>query len=359
MLQASKVNIAPQTKNAIPAPSHRHQSVTQSISSPVPADKTVINSGKLNTKNNQTASDSFLSPIPVTTKVTSGPSAEIEKKDTLSVIKSIPLPDTLTTANQTNFSNSDTLIPDKKAPLPDSVVHQQEKYRKPLNISVGISYSPEWMFNILDKGKYVNNLGLEGSFHFGPYSIRTGAGLSVTRGSNEIRVETNPYLGNFQLLDSITFQWDTQHYHLIPSVFTTTTDVFDTLKEYKYSYINKRYTYLQIPLILGYDVLEKEGFSLGFRAGAVMSILLGTKTLTESFDPGKDRIIMINNITPERIQLNWQAIGGINVTFRMSKRIKFEIEPQVRYYFNSVYEKAEISKMPWSAGCRAAVSIDF
>ena len=226
------------------------------------------------------------------------------------------------------------------------------------NISLGASYSPEWMFNTLNGDKFANNFGLEGTFHFGPYSVRTGVGLSITTGWNEVLVQSNPYLGSYQALDSITFTWG-QNYSLVPTYYTSSQNVYDTARQYTYTNIKKRYTYLQIPMVLGYDFWHNNWLSLGVRAGAVMSLLLNTETSSMTYDPGKDRIVTINNITPDRIHLNWQAIGGINVSFRLSGRFSIEVEPEVRYYFNSVYESSELTKKPWSVGIRTAFIIKF
>ena len=230
---------------------------------------------------------------------------------------------------------------------------------KQWNISAGLYYTPEWMFNTLNGDKYVNNFGAEGTFHFGRYSIRTGFGLSITTGSNEMLVQTNPYLGSYKALDSIAFNWDLKHYNLVPTYYTSGKDVYDTVVNYNYSYYKKRYTYLQVPLVLGYDFLQKNWFTLGARAGAVMSLLLKTETLSASYDPGKDRIITINNVSPDRIQLNWQALVGINASFRLSRLFSIEAEPDLRYYFNSVYESSELTKKPWSVGFRAAFLVTF
>jgi hypothetical protein len=172
-------------------------------------------------------------------------------------------------------------------------------------------------------------------------------------------VQTNPYLGSYKALDSIAFNWDLKHYNLVPTYYTSGKDVYDTVVNYNYSYYKKRYTYLQVPLVLGYDFLQKNWFTLGARAGAVMSLLLKTETLSASYDPGKDRIITINNVTPDRIQLNWQALVGINASFRLSRLFSIEAEPDLRYYFNSVYESSELTKKPWSVGFRAAFLVTF
>ena len=202
-------------------------------------------------------------------------------------------------------------------------------------------------------------MGIEGTFHFGRYSVRTGVGLSITTGSNEILVQTNPYLGSYNVLDSIGFRWNDKHTSLIPTLYTSSANAYDTTLRYNYSYMKKRYTYLQVPLLLGYDFWQNNWLSLGMRAGAVMSVLLKTENMSATYDPGKDRIISINNISPDRIQLNWQAVGGINAAFRLSRRYSIELEPDVKYYFNSVYESSTLTKKPWSVGVRAAFLITF
>ncbi|MEI8005396.1 MAG: hypothetical protein WCI48_04255 [Bacteroidota bacterium] len=246
-------------------------------------------------------------------------------------------------------------VNEEKLPATKTRSHPQKNW----NISTGIYYTPEWMFNTLNGDKYVNNAGIEGTFHFGNYSVRTGVGLSITNGWHEVLVQSNPYLGAYKALDSITFSWSKDGSKLNPTYYMTGTSVYDTAKEYTYSYVQKRYTYLQVPLLLGYDFWNNSWLRLGVRAGAVMSLLVNTQNLTSTYEAGKDRIVSINNVTPDRIQLNWQAIGGINAAFRLSRRFSIELEPEMRYYFNSVYESSDITTKPWSIGVRAAVLINF
>jgi hypothetical protein len=227
------------------------------------------------------------------------------------------------------------------------------------NVALGVYYAPEWMFNTLEGEKYVNNFGIEGTFHFGRYSIRTGAGLSITKGTNEVSVGYNDYLGSYQKLDSIDFNWDNTHYKYVPTEYFSNEDVWDSLMKVADAKIVKRYTYLQIPLILGYDFWQNERFSIGVRGGPIFSVLLKSEQLSENYDPGKNKVVLVNQITPERIHTNWQILGGINSTFRFSQRLGIELEPEIRYYFNSVYEKNDNNKKPWSVGIRAAFIVIF
>jgi len=222
-------------------------------------------------------------------------------------------------------------------------------------IDLGAYYSPELMFGTLEGEKYSNNFGLEGTFHFGNYSIRTGAGLSITKGTNEMLINYKNFKGFYNHLDSVEVIWDATHTHLIPTYYFTKTSTWDSLLRTKSARLIKRYTYLQIPVILGYDFWKNEHFSLGLRFGPIVSFLLKTEITSNNYDPGLDKIIQINYITPDRIQTYWQFIGGINCGYAVSKKFGIEIEPNLRYYFNSVYEQPAIDQKPWSVGLRVAL----
>jgi len=244
-------------------------------------------------------------------------------------------------------------------PLPDPDKEKKQRLNTDWYFSGAIQFTPEWMFNTLEEVKFVNNFGIEGIFTIGKYSIRTGLGLSITKGTNELAVEYNDYLGSYNKLDSMSFSWNGSIHDFIPTYYMKSQDVYDSLMKLDYPKVVKRYTYLQIPLVLGYDFLRSGRFSVGLRAGPILSILLNTKQLSEEYDPGNKKVIRINNITPEQVSMNWQFMGGINASMRLSEKLIFEIEPMAKYYFNSVYEKSEITKKPWSIGIRAAFIIKF
>ncbi|MFZ4562635.1 MAG: hypothetical protein ACOYNU_04580 [Bacteroidales bacterium] len=225
--------------------------------------------------------------------------------------------------------------------------------------NIGFYYTPEWMFNTMEGSKFVNNFGVEGTFHFGRFSVRTGAGLSVAKGTNELTVEYNDFLGAYNQLDSMKFAWNDPSHQYIPTYYMTQQDIWDSLLKLDYPKVIKRYTYIQIPLIMGYDFWRSEKFSVGIRVGPVMSVLLTTKQLSGEYDPGTKRIVSINDITPGQVNLNWQIMGGLNASINLTRNLILEIEPCGRYYFNSVYEKPVNNTKPWSLGIRTAIIISF
>ncbi len=231
--------------------------------------------------------------------------------------------------------------------------HRQK--REPgLSFSTGLYYAPEWMYNTPDGTRFVNNAGIEQTIRYRRYTLRTGLGLSVTKGTSDLRISYNDYLGSFQKLDSMTFVWNQEHTDLIPTYYLSDQEVWDSLMKLENAKVVKRYTYLQVPLIMGYDFIATERFYAGIRLGPVLSFLLKSEQISESYDPGRNKVIMINQITPERIRTNWQLMAGIDMGFRISRSFSIELEPEARYYFNSVYEQSDATKKPWSLGFRAA-----
>jgi hypothetical protein len=291
------------------------------------------------------------------------PADETPRAEILPV--AVNLPETGTVQNPSQEHNmlpDTTLIAVTKNA--DSVAvlekHVKDKTRKrpdpenPWVPSLGVYYTPEWMFNTLEGTKLIHNFGIEGTFHFGRFSVRTGAGLSVAKGTNELVVEYNYFLGAYNKLDSMSFTWNDPIHNFIPKMYTSKKDVWDSLMKLEYARVVKRYTYLQIPMILGYDFRVSELVSIGARMGPVLSVLVTSKQLSQEYDPGTKRIISINDIAPEQVSLNWQLMVGANTAIRLTRSIQFEIEPSVRYYFNSVYEKPMNNAKPWSVGVRAA-----
>lgn len=225
-----------------------------------------------------------------------------------------------------------------------------------LETSVGIYYRPEVIFNIIENDKYIHNFGIEFKFHpFNPrYEIRTGFGLSVSKGYYEYQVDYNQYLGSYNSLDSVSFTVADNGFNLVPEYHFSNADVYNDYLSTYYTKIYRQHIYLQIPLEMGYDFVKTKKNAIGFRVGPTLSILMNQKPINLQYNAGKDKVVQINRITPDRISANWQLMGGFNFTHYIGHFI-FEIEPRITYYFNSVYEKNDLSSSPYSVNLRLAI----
>jgi hypothetical protein len=260
-------------------------------------------------------------------------------------------------------------IPDTQYPIPDTNINtntntntndqglktEDERW----HIASGVYYNPEMMFNTLEDNKFVNNFGVEAIFYHGLVSIRTGVGLSVSKGITENSIDYNSYLGSYNKLDSVLFSYNENIHNFEPQIYTSSQKVWDTAVVSDYNEIVKRYTYLQVPLVLGFDFWQKDKISVGVRVGTIMSVMLASKQLTGEYDPGQNQVIGVNTLTPSQVSLNWQAVGGFAASAVLTKRISLEMEPQARYYYGSIYEKSGDVKKPWSVGIRLALLYKF
>lgn len=229
----------------------------------------------------------------------------------------------------------------------------------PAYVTAGLYLLPEMMFNTLEDNKFVYNFGIEAAFYKGAVSIRTGAGLSISRGITKNEVAYNDFLGTYNKLDSITFMYNEQEHDFTPEMHTSQEKVWDSLSRYDSTEIVKRYSYLQVPFVIGFDFWKKGRLSAGVRVGTIMSVLLQSKQLTGPYDPGENRVTGIKSFTPDQVSINWMALGGICASYRLKENLFLEVEPQLRYYYQSIYEKSENLQKPWSVGIRAGISFKF
>ena len=231
--------------------------------------------------------------------------------------------------------------------------------KKPHSFLFSVYYRPEITFNLIENKKVSQNFGLEVHYRFfnNRYNVRTGLGVSVSKGYYEYATLYNEYLGSYSKLDSITFAWDDRNYYLLPTYYKSNQEVFDDTISTDYSRLYKQHYYLLIPAIFGYDFYNNNSWRIGLRAGPQLSLLIETQDLQQVKNPGMNKIVQINQITPDRISTNWQIQVGINIGYETRKRLFYEIEPQFNYYFNSVYETSNQAKTPWSIGLRFSVGL--
>lgn len=245
------------------------------------------------------------------------------------------------------------------AALPAGGKTEKERLQTPGYFLASVCYQPELMFNTLEDSKFINNFGLEAIFYKGRISIRTGVGLSISKGITKNSVGYNDYLGTYNKLDSITFTFNAAEQNFEPNLFMSSQKVWDSIQQFDSTDVIKRYTYLQVPLVLGFDFWQRGKLSAGVRIGTIMSVMLHSRQLTGEYDPGQNQVVGVTQFTPGQVNVNWQALGGLSATAMLTKNIYLDIEPQARYYYQSIYEKSSLTQKPWSISIRMAIGMKF
>jgi hypothetical protein len=218
-------------------------------------------------------------------------------------------------------------------------------------VSLNGNPSPETEMN------FTSEIGI--SYHIGRFSLRTGAGLSYVSDDGIYRIE-------YKSMDSVGF------YNLVTSVavnqqdpkeiiyFTQRVVVYDSLQHIADDQTRNRYTYLQVPLLAGFRLLETTRLGLTLHAGPMVSFLIREKEAMPLIDYPNARIIRIDNNTPTRVKTNWQIWLGLRMDYKINKNFSFFAEPSYKYYLKPVAEQETASaKNPYSIGLGIGIEYNF
>ncbi len=188
------------------------------------------------------------------------------------------------------------------------------------------------------------------TYHLGKFSIQTGVGLGYVFDHGDYRV-------NYKSKDSIGFFTSIVSFIVTPGdvIVYTTKDipVYDSLQHIADDRAISRYTYLHIPLILGYELIETNRFSLGIKAGPAISLLIGSKEALPFIDYPNARLIRVNNNSLSRVKMNWEIQAALDLEYRLVKNFSIYAEPSYKHYFKPFETQESIStsaKDPYSVG---------
>ena len=331
--------------------------VTSNISNQIPSEEKIIppnskasSATKIISEPPATnASEQMSVPEPVTVKQDNNPypvPSSATPNDSLIKITPLAQQDSIA---KSGFSQQDS------SGVSNPVPPQQNGGR----MMFGLFYSLEKMYNAEESGKMMHSVGVGFQYRpFNPkYVVRVGAGINISPGSFDYGVDYNEYMGTYNHLDSVTFTLAVDNFHLQPNYHETQREVFDTAVRTQYLTTDKRFEYLYVPVMLGYDFVRKEHFTFGLRAGPSLSVLLNKKQENPEFYIGRNQVVQVNLLTPLRNVMNWQLTGGLNFTFISKDNYFIELEPAFSWYFDQLSGEDENKKNPYSIGLRIEMGI--
>lgn len=228
-------------------------------------------------------------------------------------------------------------------------------------ISLGAYFTPEVIFypvgNDVNKNAYTFGLGL--NLNYNGFVIESGLGFNFSEDKGDYIIDYEEYLGSYEDLLSITF--DTSGQTVEPIFHTTTVEVYDSLNKVSISAAKNSYTYLQIPLFVGF-VKNNRRISYTLKGGPIMSFMINKNIPDVVLPEDKIKIIKIDRNIPTRINTNWQFAINVGFAYKLSNHINISIEPTFRYYLRSVYNNDNniiSTKHPYSLGVRTGLIYKF
>jgi hypothetical protein len=195
------------------------------------------------------------------------------------------------------------------------------------------------------------------TYHLGRFSINTGLGLGYVydRGNYRINYKSKDSIGYFTSIISFIVTSDNR-------VIYTTKDipVYDSLQHIANDAANSRYTYLQVPLLFGFEIIETNHLSLGIKAGPALSFLIGTKKAVPYIDYPNARLILVEDNTMLRMKMNWEIQLGLDIEYRLSKNFSVYAEPYYKHYFKPFLEQeGTTARDPYSIGIGIGTRFNF
>jgi hypothetical protein len=188
------------------------------------------------------------------------------------------------------------------------------------------------------------------------FFIESGLGLSFSSDDGKYAIDYEKFLGSYDDVYNVTYD-TTANGAVVPIYHTNVVDVYDSISSYKIEKTSNRYTYLQIPVYVGFHK-EVNRFGWFVKGGPIFSILLNENVPQP--DAGNDKIVGYNQRMASRVSTNWQFAVSAGMTYQLSNKVSIAIEPTFRYYLNSQYERKYIStRHPYSLGLRTGLLFNF
>lgn len=225
--------------------------------------------------------------------------------------------------------------------------------------SLGVYFTPEMIVYPSDNQlkNYSFSFDFLGTYKPGNYFLQSGLGLARNQEQGETMINYNQYIGSYEDVYDVTF--DSTSSGVVPIYHTETVNVYDSIDHVVITPSKRYFTYLQIPLLVGYGK-ESKRFGWFVKGGPSVSFLLHENTPNSGVDQMEDRILNVENQLPGRIKTNWQFILTAGATYKLGPKVSISVEPMFRYYVQSVYESDQLNtKHPYSIGLRTGFLLDF
>lgn len=239
----------------------------------------------------------------------------------------------------------------------------------PLNIKAGIQHFFSFDIGVApelsvyrNNGQYSESnfwLNTGVTYHIGRFSIQTGLGLGYVFDQGDYRVD-------YKSKDSIGYFTSIVSFVITPGnkIVYTTKDiaVFDSIEHLADSRAISRYTYLQIPVLIGIELFESNRLSIGIKAGPSISFLVASKEAAPFIDYPHAQLIRVDNNFLMRVKMNWEVQAALDIEYRLTKKFSLYADPSYKHYFKPFEtQESEYStaKDPYSVGIEVGIRVNF
>jgi len=212
--------------------------------------------------------------------------------------------------------------------------HRNEKYWV-----LGIEFSPEWV-TIPDNSNNIKSYGLDFSarYQLSKLFFETGLGLAFSKDNGDYDVDYQEALfkGSYEDVYDVTFE--IVNGQEVPTYFTKTVNVYDTIDRVSISENENKYAYLNIPINFGYYTKLGDKFSFYAKAGINTSFKIYQDIPVPVISGENVTVIKVTPRYYNRTDWHMQAQLNVGLNYHVTDQFLFGLEPNIRYYVKSLVE---------------------
>ena len=234
-----------------------------------------------------------------------------------------------------------------------------EKHRKS-HFYTGISGMAGMMYYPSTRDQFTWSADLAVGLTAGRFYFETGIGCQDIREKGIYTIELRSY-------DSVGYYNEVQSFEvnpLNPNEITYKTEevtVYDSIMHYRHAQPTYNYGYLNVPLIVGYRVYQKEKLTVGLETGLQVSFLTSRKQDAVQVSYPEFTHVRTVNQTPERVNINYRWLLALRLDYRFARSMSVSVKPVFNKYLNAIYDtKAGYTDTrPYSMGVQVGISFGF
>jgi hypothetical protein len=308
--------------------------------------------------NEQQGSSELLPPIPIT-----------ENTNPIIVQEENPI-----IASDPEIPNTDPIISGAVVDTSTITAGTEEQtpehdYGRAANIFLGAKFTPGVLYGVGDsKNAFTYGAQVDVGYQRRNLSIQSGLGIEFHRFDNAYRTEYLAYeaTGEYAyvtsfIIDTIPFYFNDSlmGYIYRPIFSTTAVEVYDSVAHQEVLNRQTHYTYLNIPLSVGYHYTHKN-WTFGLKAGGNMTILMQQREEELALINENASLSSLSRLTPERKNVWFSFILLPEIEYYFNDDISLYVEPWFRYSFRQTGAESEgYGIKPYSLGLNAGLKIHF
>ncbi|MBK6962544.1 MAG: hypothetical protein IPH20_01075 [Bacteroidales bacterium] len=186
----------------------------------------------------------------------------------------------------------------------------------------------------------VHNFSVSSGYRHNRLGITLGAGFTRITGTSELSYayRTNELVYSYDYVDSVYVDPVTHETYY----FTVKVDVYDSIDHTTTEQVTDRYSYLQIPLSISYELAGFNKLSLNLQLTGTYHLLQDDYRNYDPFHEASSRLV---STTMEEKKIDsdyWSAGAGLMVAYQAGNRLGVSLTPRIKY--NSLPVKGSTDK---------------